>query len=1069
MTSPGSQPLSADRRAALVKRLDALRSRIAAPGGEEAVQAPAGLADDAAEQRWALREELEDLAAGMAVAAAAAPQAALEATAAAAPDGLAVMVGHTRASPGAKGACPPFAPDDRFEYGWNSDLARRIHAVATAQGIRCQIFTRDGTDIEGSYAPVRQWRPAATVELHFNWAESPTAKGTLTLFGAEESRAWAKQLQEAMVALYDRQGHSEDRGIQMPGPGSGYARGTQNVVQIHPSALIEPFFGHNPVDARLGITLKQNLAEAIVAAYAAFAGRPVRPVAPGPDVAGDGPALPGGPLFARLRQALEAMPLSIPDLDADTARSLKSIVLAQWAEESGWGTSALSAEHFNFAGMKALSEVDAILTQLSAQKVWYEAHDGFDWYLRFGRLEDFITGYFMFLDRSPYGGWRAAARRSPHDFIRFIGRVWSNGNPGYADRIISIERRILAAAPPVPAEPAGDHGGDGALNMAVIPADARLFAELVSRHLPADADLARVKAVLAAQWAVESNWGRSALAVQHFNFAGIEWSDRLAGIAARVPHPTSPEKGDFCRFLDLARFAEGYVQRLERDPAFAGWRARTAAPADFIAFLSQAWRPSDPGYARALADRHRDLSRAAAPGPADDGAPQPQMERRGFVLRLTRTHCERAADASFDRTVSRYAAFFDGAPLPGLSGIAFERQGPGDNSQTGVQAHRRVRAGAYALSTHSGSRTDDAGVTLYKTIGFTDSTAAGAAPRPSVRLMDTGARSGILFHPGQGYLWSVGCFNLSRPLGDLGAIEWNDSRTRVIALIDAMRERLGPRFPAANNAVIADAVMIIENEPGPAGTREGAPVRSTAGFGLQQMEAVREEMASATAAAASPAQIFHLVASALIGPAEAGMVEDGTVDNIIAGVDDLAGLRDMDGATVWSPFVTACAVAGALSNPATRAPLLARLDAIAARFAARGVPLDDMNAPHTPMVEAAIADSPAALVLLHRHGAALDRHDRAGVTPLLAGALHGCIDAVRFLLDRGADPRAVSRRPAPADPAHPEREEAAATDALPAGLDAMGCAQAGKRLMDGNEEMLDRYEAVISLLWSLDH
>jgi hypothetical protein len=74
-----------------------------------------------------------------------------------------------------------------------------------------------------------------------------------------------------MVALYKRQGPRENQGIHIPGPENGYKRGQRNVSQIHPSALIEPFFGHNPREAQIAIEKKQALAEGIVAAYARFA------------------------------------------------------------------------------------------------------------------------------------------------------------------------------------------------------------------------------------------------------------------------------------------------------------------------------------------------------------------------------------------------------------------------------------------------------------------------------------------------------------------------------------------------------------------------------------------------------------------------------------------------------------------------------------------------------------------------------------------------------------------------------------------------------------------------------
>lgn len=1041
---------------------------------------------DPFELAWALREELEDIAAGLTAPPAPVSEGPLDTVAdARPPDGLAVMIGHSRASPGAEALSPPFPANDCAEYGWNADLAGRILAIATAQNIRCKIFTRDGTDIAGSYVPVRAFAPRASVELHFNSSDNASAAGTLTLYGADESRDWARALQDKMVALYDRRGHREDRGIQMPGPDSGYARGTQNVVQIHPSALIEPFFGSNPEDAARGLRLKQQLAEAVVAAYAAFAGLPVRPVSPGAEDANPGggplsdnrPSLPGGPLFARLYQALMAMNLTLPDLDAETAKSLKTIALAQWAEESGWGTSRLAAEHFNFAGMKALSEVGPILSQLGAQKVWYDAHDGFDWYLRFASPEDFIKGYFMFLDRSPYAGWREAARRSPHDFIRFIGRVWSNGNPGYADRIIALERRILAAPAGAGTTGGGSAeggatggdggtgGGDGGLNLAALPADARLFRDLLADHMPADADLARMKGVLAAQWAVESNFGRSPLAVQHFNFAGIEWSQSLADMAVKVPHPTNPEKGDFCRFLSLDHFADACLKRLEREPAFSGWRDRTRTTADFIAFLAATWRPSDPGYGQALATRLALLTRAAPP--PQDGAqgggtgPGPAVAQQGFVLHLKRTHCERRRDKTYDRTVSTYSCFFNGVAIPGLTGVAFERQGPGDNGPTGTQNGRRIRAGTYALSTHAGGRTDAAGVTLYKTIGFSASTAVGQAPRPSIRLLDTGTREGILFHPGQDYVWSTGCFNFSTPLPAGGAMDWEDSRRHVIAVIEGMRTALGARFPDANNVRIGNVTMVIEGEPGPAGGGD-SPVVSSMAFGLQQLDAVRATLASPAAAPPTDAEIYHLAASALIGSAEAGVVEDGTFDEVIASVPDLAALRNEDGATLWSAFVTACATAGTISDLAVRGTLLARFAAIARVLADRGVPISGAEAPHAPAVEAAMADSPATLAILARVGAGLDAHDRSGLTPLLAAAFYGSADALRWLIDAGADARAVTSGGAAG------ASMGAEGDTLPAGLSARDCAEEGKRRAAG-DALLDRYEAVISVLWALDN
>ena len=180
-------------------------------------------------------------------------------------DGLAVVVGHTRSSPGAEGKAPPLpqSPNSaRFEYTWNSELAEMIKQKAQASGVRCSVFFRDSGGITGAYAGVRQWRPEATVELHFN-AFNGRARGTETLFALPRSRAWAQALQDEFVALYDRRS-SLDRGLK---DRSGGGRGHLSLTQIEPSALIEPFFGDEPSDAELGEQQKEHLANAVVAAF----------------------------------------------------------------------------------------------------------------------------------------------------------------------------------------------------------------------------------------------------------------------------------------------------------------------------------------------------------------------------------------------------------------------------------------------------------------------------------------------------------------------------------------------------------------------------------------------------------------------------------------------------------------------------------------------------------------------------------------------------------------------------------------------------------------------------------
>jgi hypothetical protein len=184
---------------------------------------------------------------------------------------LAIVVGHEEGRPGAKGVSPPFPEGPAgHEYLWNSGLARMIEKNAGSRGIKTKTFFRDGIGVEGAYLQVKQWydehatdTPKAAVELHFN-ANAGDSQGTVTLYGGPgPSRLWARTLQSRIASVYSRDSRT-DHGIRKIKPGG---RGRANVTQVHPSALIEPFFGDNYIDALLGIERKPQLAEAIIFAF----------------------------------------------------------------------------------------------------------------------------------------------------------------------------------------------------------------------------------------------------------------------------------------------------------------------------------------------------------------------------------------------------------------------------------------------------------------------------------------------------------------------------------------------------------------------------------------------------------------------------------------------------------------------------------------------------------------------------------------------------------------------------------------------------------------------------------
>ena len=156
------------------------------------------------------------------------------------------------------------------------------------------------------------------------------------------------------------------------------------------------------------------------------------------------------------------------------------------------------------------------------------------------------------------------------------------------------------------------------------------------------------------------------------------------------------------------------------------------------------------------------------------------------------------------RTVGRYRIFHDGAPCRGLVGWTAEAPGPGDNRTP--DNGRRIEAGAYPLTA---SLSDN-----YATLGYLLSDKPGRSPKPCLGVGDTGARTWILVHPGDGFRISTGCINLAGelPSGETD-IGFCDSRDRVVALIADLRAYLGPAFPRENGRGLLGARLVITGEP----------------------------------------------------------------------------------------------------------------------------------------------------------------------------------------------------------------------------------------------------------------
>ncbi|MEA3041658.1 MAG: hypothetical protein QOC65_1147 [Sphingomonadales bacterium] len=138
------------------------------------------------------------------------------------------------------------------------------------------------------------------------------------------------------------------------------------------------------------------------------------------------------------------------------------------------------------------------------------------------------------------------------------------------------------------------------------------------------------------------------------------------------------------------------------------------------------------------------------------------------------------------RTYSQYYVRKDGAEDANLSGFMCESPGPGDNSRP--NNGKRIEPGTYPLWTQFGR---------YRSIGYETGNIAGETPMPGIALLATGRRIGILIHPAHPpnlFLSSTGCLNPTSAVGPGTPMDFFDSRRRVIALLESLREHAPAAF-----------------------------------------------------------------------------------------------------------------------------------------------------------------------------------------------------------------------------------------------------------------------------------
>jgi len=170
-----------------------------------------------------------------------------------------IIVGHNRKSQGAVRVT-----DGKSEFDWNSDLARRIKALAEHDpdvdvGI---VFRQPGgytRQIRDAYAAADRAGADYTIELHFNASASASASYTCTLTsGTTGSLRLCEALQSAQVRALGLR----DAGVIVRKRGGG--RGWRSLwTGRAPAALIEPYFGSNSRDCILAEKRKDELAREI--------------------------------------------------------------------------------------------------------------------------------------------------------------------------------------------------------------------------------------------------------------------------------------------------------------------------------------------------------------------------------------------------------------------------------------------------------------------------------------------------------------------------------------------------------------------------------------------------------------------------------------------------------------------------------------------------------------------------------------------------------------------------------------------------------------------------------------
>jgi N-acetylmuramoyl-L-alanine amidase len=130
------------------------------------------------------------------------------------------------------------------------------------------------------------------------------------------------------------------------------------------------------------------------------------------------------------------------DVRPEDFAELKEVTLAQWILESGWAGSKLAREALNFGGLKYRKELKAYCTPYEYTD-WQGETDP---YCKFDSVENFILGYWAFIQRDVYRGWTEHTG-SADEFIGYLLECGYTVSDTYKRNVLSLlpdAARLLA-------------------------------------------------------------------------------------------------------------------------------------------------------------------------------------------------------------------------------------------------------------------------------------------------------------------------------------------------------------------------------------------------------------------------------------------------------------------------------------------------------------------------------------------------------------------------------------------------------------------------------------------------